>query len=106
VKTSDAHNRRLKPNERILAVILARLSTGVISLEPDWQVRTANRAASMILGEDIEARVGAAPRRDRGGGQANPRAAVCRRVPRTPRRGQAEWREQFVFQAAGLGRRS
>ena len=35
-----------------LAVILARLSTGVVSLEPDLRVRTANRAASAILGED------------------------------------------------------
>ncbi len=56
-----------------LAVILARLSTGVISLEPDWRVRTANRAASMILGEDIEARVGA--RLDELGG-ADPQALV------------------------------
>ena len=41
-----------------LAVILARLSTGVVSLEPDLRVRTANRAASMILGDDLETRVG------------------------------------------------
>ncbi len=33
-----------------LAVILARLSTGVISLEPDLRVRTANQAAGNILG--------------------------------------------------------
>jgi nitrogen fixation/metabolism regulation signal transduction histidine kinase len=32
-----------------LAVILARLSTGVVSLEPDLTVRTANQAASAIL---------------------------------------------------------
>ena len=41
-----------------LAVILARLSTGVVSLEPDMSVRTANRAAGMILGEDLEPSVG------------------------------------------------
>jgi nitrogen fixation/metabolism regulation signal transduction histidine kinase len=41
-----------------LAVILARLSTGVVSLEPDLTVRTANQAASAILGVDLEAAVG------------------------------------------------
>ena len=41
-----------------LAVILARLSTGVISLEPDLKVRTANQAASAILGVDLEAAIG------------------------------------------------
>jgi PAS domain S-box-containing protein len=41
-----------------LAVILARLSTGVVSLEPDFTVRTANQAASAILGVDLEAAVG------------------------------------------------
>ena len=31
---------------------------GVISLEPDLRVRTANQAAGMILGEDLESCVG------------------------------------------------
>jgi nitrogen fixation/metabolism regulation signal transduction histidine kinase len=42
-----------------LAVILARLSTGVVSLEANLTVRTANQAASAILGVDLEAAVGA-----------------------------------------------
>ncbi len=41
-----------------LAVILARLSTGVVSLEADLTVRTANQAASAILGLDLEGAVG------------------------------------------------
>jgi PAS domain S-box-containing protein len=41
-----------------LAVILARLSTGVVSLEADLTVRTANQAASAILGLDLEAAIG------------------------------------------------
>ncbi|HEY1312618.1 MAG TPA: ATP-binding protein, partial [Steroidobacteraceae bacterium] len=41
-----------------LAVILARLSTGVVSLEADLTVKTANQAASAILGVDLEAAVG------------------------------------------------
>ncbi len=42
-----------------LAVILARLSTGVVSLTPELVIRTANQAASAILGVDLEAAVGA-----------------------------------------------
>jgi nitrogen fixation/metabolism regulation signal transduction histidine kinase len=41
-----------------LAVILARLSTGVVSLEPDLTVRTANQAACSILNVDLEAAIG------------------------------------------------
>jgi nitrogen fixation/metabolism regulation signal transduction histidine kinase len=41
-----------------LAVILARLSTGVVSLESNLTIRTANQAASSILGADLEAAIG------------------------------------------------
>lgn len=41
-----------------LEVILARLSTGVVSLEPDLRIRTANQAAGAILGVDLENRIG------------------------------------------------
>jgi len=41
-----------------LAVILARLSTGVISLAPDRTIRTVNHAAGAILGTDIQACIG------------------------------------------------
>jgi nitrogen fixation/metabolism regulation signal transduction histidine kinase len=41
-----------------LAVILARLSTGVVSLESDLTVRTANQAASSILSVDLEGAIG------------------------------------------------
>ncbi len=46
-----------------LAVILARLSTGVVSLEPDMTVRTANQAASAILRVDMESAIGKQIRR-------------------------------------------
>ncbi|UCG73063.1 MAG: HAMP domain-containing protein [Chromatiales bacterium] len=36
-----------------LAVILARLTTGVIALEADGSIRTANEAAGVILGADL-----------------------------------------------------
>jgi PAS domain S-box-containing protein len=41
-----------------LEVILARLSTGVLSLESDLRIRTANEAAGAILGLDLETHVG------------------------------------------------
>jgi len=54
------HSQQAVEAERAgLAVILARLSTGVVSLEADLIVRTANQAASAILGVDLEAAVGA-----------------------------------------------
>jgi nitrogen fixation/metabolism regulation signal transduction histidine kinase len=85
-----------------LAVILARLSTGVVALEPDLRVRTVNRAASTILGDDLEARLGEslASLGARGdllgqfGTECHSRLAA----------GESEWRGQFTFQA-GTGRR-
>jgi nitrogen fixation/metabolism regulation signal transduction histidine kinase len=41
-----------------LEVILARLSTGVVSLEADLRIRTANEAAGAILGVDLESHIG------------------------------------------------
>jgi nitrogen fixation/metabolism regulation signal transduction histidine kinase len=41
-----------------LEVILARLSTGVLALETDLTIRTANQAASSILGVELEHRRG------------------------------------------------
>ena len=41
-----------------LAVILARLSTGVLALESDLTIRTANQASGSILGVDLEGRAG------------------------------------------------
>jgi len=86
-----------------LAVILARLSTGVISLEPDWRVRTANRAAATILADDIEARVGT-PLATVG---VDPHSLARLFADACQQRfagGVPEWREQFTFQT-GAGRR-
>ncbi len=41
-----------------LEVILARLSTGVLALESDLTIRTANQASGSILGVDLESRSG------------------------------------------------
>jgi len=49
---------QVERERRKLEVILARLSTGVVSLEPDLRIRTANHAASAILGVNLETHVG------------------------------------------------
>ena len=94
---ADAENERAK-----LAIVLARLSTGVISLEPDLRVRTANRAAGMILGEDLESRVGD------GFGQLGADSSLARQFADACRAhleaGEAEWREQMMLQGPS-GRR-
>jgi nitrogen fixation/metabolism regulation signal transduction histidine kinase len=79
-----------------LAVILARLSTGVISLSPDRTIRTVNHAAGAILGTDIEACLG------------KPFAEASKSSPLFEQFGAAcaahlnegdtEWREQLVLQ--------
>ena len=88
-----------------LAVILARLSTGVVSLEPDLAVRTANRAAGMILGEDLEPCVGIALAEL---GEAGAGDSLLRQFAESCRArlaaGDLEWREQLTFKT-GSGRR-
>jgi nitrogen fixation/metabolism regulation signal transduction histidine kinase len=56
----EAHDseQRLEDERHKLEVILARLSTGVVSLESDMSIRTANQAAGAILGVDLEAHIG------------------------------------------------
>ena len=85
-----------------LAVILARLSTGVISLEPDRIVRTANQAACTILGADVEGVIGK-PLEEAGKGSSlfEQFDAACSAHLDA---GQTEWREQLVLQAES-GRR-
>jgi nitrogen fixation/metabolism regulation signal transduction histidine kinase len=85
-----------------LAIILARLSTGVVSLEPDLRVRTANPAATTILGDELEACVG---RSLAGLGEAD---SVLRQFAEACRSrlaaGDLEWREQFTFQSGATRR--
>ncbi|HJY40009.1 MAG TPA: HAMP domain-containing protein, partial [Steroidobacteraceae bacterium] len=85
-----------------LAVILARLSTGVISLEPDRIVRTANQAACTILGADVDGVIGK-PLEEAGKGSSlfEQFDAACSAHLDA---GQTEWREQLVLQAES-GRR-
>lgn len=85
-----------------LEVILGRLSTGVVSLQRDWRISTANEAAGAILGVDLESAVG------------HPLAEVAEDQPLLQQfmavgrghieAGDYEWREQIVLRGVG-GRR-
>jgi nitrogen fixation/metabolism regulation signal transduction histidine kinase len=85
-----------------LEVILARLSTGVLALENDLRIRTANQASGAILGVDLE---------NRGGELLTD---VARQSPLLEQfvdvarvhlsAGETEWREQIVLRGE-VGRR-
>ena len=93
---------QVERERRKLEVILARLSTGVVSLEPDLRIRTANHAASSILGVNLETHVGESivelaekePLLGQFVGVASARL----------QHGDREWREQIMLRAEG-GRR-
>jgi len=85
-----------------LAIILARLSTGVVSLEPNLHVRTANPAASSILGVDLEAVIGR--RFDASVSDAPLYVQFLNTVGSRLGSGDLDWREQIEL-AAESGRR-
>ncbi|MBC7983679.1 MAG: HAMP domain-containing protein [Candidatus Obscuribacterales bacterium] len=104
------HSQQAVEAERAnLEVILARLSTGVISLEPDLRIRTMNQAAASILRGDLDR----SDDLDRMIGQ--PLTAVASGAPIFEQfaeasrahldRGEAEWREQMELRS-GTSRRS
>jgi len=94
---ADRSRAAVERERTSLAVILARLSTGVIALEPDLRLRTANPAASGILGVDLEALTGDSLREYE---EAHPLLAqfmaACRRQLEA---GRTEWREQLQLKS-------
>ncbi|NCF72396.1 MAG: HAMP domain-containing protein [Gammaproteobacteria bacterium] len=80
-----------------LEVILARLSTGVLALESDLRIRTANQASGSILGVSLETRAGQSIREVAKGNplleQFVDVACVHLDV------GETEWREQIVLRS-------
>ena len=84
-----------------LAIILARLSTGVIVVDPQLKVLIANEAASSILGVDFAAHFGEAlPQLS--GGDERLRQFVAELGMRFAS-GREEWREQVELPAAAGG---
>ena len=85
-----------------LEVILARLSTGVVALESDLRIRTANHAASAILGVDLETHVGESIVTL---SESEPLLGQFVAVAQGHlQSGDREWREQIMLRAEG-GRR-
>jgi nitrogen fixation/metabolism regulation signal transduction histidine kinase len=85
-----------------LEVILARLSTGVLALESDLRIRTANQASGAILGVDLENRAG----RDLADvAKGNPLLEQFVDVAQVHLdAGETDWREQIVLRGE-VGRR-
>jgi nitrogen fixation/metabolism regulation signal transduction histidine kinase len=85
-----------------LAIILARLSTGVVSLEPDMKIRVANQAASGILGFDLESATGKTFAEIAGG--ENLLTQFVQALQAKFAAGQTDWREQLELRGES-GRR-
>ena len=96
-------NRAAAEAERAaLAVVLARLTSGVISLEPDLRVRVANQAAGQILGVDFTGAEGR-PLAELAAGQ--PLLAELHELLRKHlAASETEWREQLTLRT-DAGRR-
>jgi nitrogen fixation/metabolism regulation signal transduction histidine kinase len=85
-----------------LSIILARLTTGVITIGRDLVLRSANQAAGNILGVDFESGIGQPldaltndPRYSRFAGEVTARLA----------KGEEEWREQMDLKPEAAGAR-
>ena len=100
-ETSQSQLAVERERER-LAVILARLSSGVIVLDHDRTMRIVNEAAGSILGLDAAARLGK-PLAELGANSGT--AQLLLEVDARIGAGREEWREQFDF-ATDAGRRS
>lgn len=85
-----------------LEVILARLSTGVVALEADMRIRTANQASGAILNVDLENRAGENLLDVARGQPLLEQFVDVARVHLDA--GETEWREQLVLRGE-LGRR-
>jgi nitrogen fixation/metabolism regulation signal transduction histidine kinase len=81
-----------------LAIILARLSTGVIVVDRQLKVQIANEAAGSILGVDFAAQAGQ-PLPELSGGDARLRQFVAELGSRLAA-GREEWRDQLELPAA------
>ncbi len=101
-KQASLSQQQIEDERRKVEVILARLSTGVVSLETDLRIRTANRSAGAILGVDLDSHLGESLVTL---AETNPLLAQFLLVSRSHLdRGDYEWREQIVLRGE-VGRR-
>jgi nitrogen fixation/metabolism regulation signal transduction histidine kinase len=94
---ADASRQAVENERTSLAVILARLSTGVVSLGHDLTIRVANHAAGDILGVDLQARAGESLA-SVAEGQSLVTQFLAAVRPHLEA-GQTEWREQVALRA-------
>jgi nitrogen fixation/metabolism regulation signal transduction histidine kinase len=86
-----------------LSIILARLSTGVITIGRDLNLRSANQAASTILGVDLELGIGQTLTVFSEGNSRYARFAS--EVTARLAKGDEEWREQLELKPEAAGSR-
>ena len=94
--------QQVESERQKLEIILASLSTGVLSLEADLRIRTANHAASAILGIDLESHLGQSLVEVAGRAPTLNQFLVATAAHLET--GETTWREQVVLRT-GAGRR-
>jgi len=103
-RAEATHSQQEVERERTrLAIILARLSTGVLAIDRSMTVRTANEAAGAILGSDLSAATGRALPELAAGNERLGQFVAALAVRFAG--GREEWREQLDLDGAG-GRRT
>jgi nitrogen fixation/metabolism regulation signal transduction histidine kinase len=103
-RAETTHSQQAVERERTrLAIILARLSTGVLAVDRTLTVRTANEAAGAILGTDLSAATGRALPELAAGNERLGQFVAALAVRFAA--GREEWREQLDLDGAG-GRRT
>ena len=103
-RAETTHSQQAVERERTrLAIILARLSTGVLAVDRTLTVRTANEAAGAILGTDLSAAAGRALPELAAGNERLGQFVAALAVRFAA--GREEWREQLDLDGAG-GRRT
>jgi nitrogen fixation/metabolism regulation signal transduction histidine kinase len=103
-RAEATHSQQAVERERErLAIILARLSTGVLAIDRNMVVRNANEAAGAILGTDLSAASGRALPELAGGNERLGQFVAALAVRFAG--GREEWREQIDLDSAA-GRRT
>ena len=103
-RAEATHSQQAVERERTrLAIILARLSTGVLAIDRSLTVRNANEAAGAILGTDLSAATGRALPELAAGNERLGQFVAALAVRFAA--GREEWREQLDLDGAG-GRRT
>ena len=103
-RAEATHSQQEVERERTrLAIILARLSTGVLAIDRSMTVRTANEAAGAILGSDLSAATGRALPELAAGNERLGQFVAALAVRFAG--GREEWREQLDLDGTG-GRRT